>query len=167
MTTKKTSFGPTVITCRGAGSAGHDFAQVGAGKDVGLDVQVPTAQTANAIQVTKPDGSVIWAIGPGGTAVAPPSVIAAGAVPVTGGAYVITAGSAQALTLAAPLADGITITIKSATAFAHTLTATGLLQTGTAAVNVATFAAFAGAGLTLVSFGGKWQVSAQAGITFS
>src|SRR5215471_13390716 len=107
MTTKKTSFGPTVITCRGAGSAGHDFAQVGAGKDVGLDVQVPTAQTANAIQVTKPDGSVIWAIGPGGTAVAPPSV------------------------------------------------------------NVATFAAFAGAGLTLVSFGGKWQVSAQAGITFS
>src|SRR6516164_10231072 len=95
MTTKKTSFGPVVITCRGAGAKGHDPQTVGAGKDVGLDVQIPVNQTANAIQVTQPDGTVIWSVGA-------PAVIAAGAVPVTGGNYVITAASAQALTLAAP-----------------------------------------------------------------
>jgi hypothetical protein len=160
MTTKKTSFGPVVITCRGAGSKGHDPQTIGAGKDVGLDVQIPVTQTANAIQVSQPDGTVIWSVGA-------PAVIAAGAVPVTGGNYVITAASAQALTLAAPTTNGTTITITSATAFAHTLTATGLLQTGSAAVNVATFAAFAGASLTLVAYNGKWQVRSSTGITFT
>ena len=161
MTTKKTSFGPVVITLRGAGSKGHDPQTVGSGKDVGLDVQVPTTQTANAIQVSQPDGTVIWSVA------ATPAVIAAGAVPVTGGNYIITAGSAQALTLAAPVTNGTTITITSNTAFAHTLTATGLLQTGSAAVNVATFAAFAGASLTLVAYNGKWQVRSQTGISFT
>jgi len=149
-----------VITCRGAGSKGHEAQTIGSGKDVGLDVQIPTTQTANAIQVSQPDGTVIWSVGA-------PAVIAAGAVPVTGGNYIITAGSAQALTLAAPTVNGATITITSNTAFAHTLTATGLLQTGSAAVNVATFAAFAGASLTLVAYGGKWQVRAATGIAFS
>ncbi len=100
-----------------------------------------------------------------------PSVIAAGAIPPhTGHTYVVTAGSAQALTLAAPTAgtdDGIEIIVSSTTAFAHTITATGLLQTGTAAVNVATFAAQAGAGVTLMAYNGKWIVQAAVGITFS
>lgn len=51
--------GPTVITARGAGSAGHDQLTKGAGLDVGLSVQIPSAQTANALQVEKPDGTVI------------------------------------------------------------------------------------------------------------
>ena len=160
MTTKKSSLGPTVITLRGAGAKGHDPATIGSGNDVGLDVQIPVTQVANAIQVSQPDGTVIWAVGP-------PTVQAAGAVAITGGNYIITAGSAQALTLAAPTQNGTTITIKSATAFAHTLTATGLLQTGSASVNVATFAAFAGAGLTLQAYNGKWQVMSSVGVTFS
>lgn len=97
-------------------------------------------------------------------------ITASGAVPVVGGQNVITLGSAAALTLAAPTTpaqDGLTMEIQSSTAFAHTLTATGLLQTGTASVNVATFAAQAGAGLNLMAFNGKWIVKSSVGITFS
>ena len=94
-----------------------------------------------------------------------------GAIPPhTGHTYVITKAGVLADTLAAPTAgtdDGIEITVTSNTANAHTITATGLLQTGTASVNVATFAAQPGAGLTLMAYGGKWNVLASVGITFS
>ena len=73
-------------------------------------------------------------------------------------------------TLAAPTAttdDGIVITVTSNTANAHTIQATGLLQTGTASVNLATFAAQPGAGLTLMAYQGKWNVLSSVGITFS
>jgi hypothetical protein len=83
--------------------------------------------------------------------------------------YVITKGSAAALTLAAPTAgadDGNTITIFSSTAFAHVLTATGLLNTGSANHNTATWAAQLGGSLTLWAYGGKWYAEAQVGITF-
>ena len=94
-----------------------------------------------------------------------------GAIPAhVGHTYVITKAGVLAETLAAPTAttdDGIEITVTSSTANAHTITATGLLATGTASVNVATFAAFAGAGLTLMAYQGKWNVIAQIGITFS
>lgn len=99
------------------------------------------------------------------------AITADGAVdPHTSKDYIITKAGVAAMTLAAPTAgtdDGITISIKSSTAFAHTLTATGLLQTGSANANVATFAAFAGAGLTLRAYNGKWLVLTQVGITFS
>lgn len=84
--------------------------------------------------------------------------------------YVITDAGAAALTLAAPTAmanDGNLLFITSSTAFAHTLTATGLLQTGAAAVNLATFAAHAGAGLCLMAYNGFWIVLFSVGITFS
>lgn len=90
-------------------------------------------------------------------------------VPVSGN-YVITKAGVLADTLAAPTAgiqDGVIIVLNSSTANAHTLTATGLLQTGTASVNVATFAAQAGAGLVLQAFNGKWIVLSAVGITFS
>jgi len=94
-----------------------------------------------------------------------------GAIPVRPSAsYIITKAGVLADTLAAPTAttdDGVTITVTSSTAFAHTITATGLLNTGSASVNVVTFAAFAGAGLTLQAYQGKWNVLASTGITFS
>lgn len=94
-----------------------------------------------------------------------------GAIPPhTPANYVITKGSILADTLAAPTAgtdDNLRISIRSSTAFAHTLTATGLLQTGTTNANVATFAAFAGAGLSLMAYNGKWIVTDSVGITFS
>lgn len=98
-------------------------------------------------------------------------VQAAGAInPHTSGNYVITAGSAQALTLAAPtpgVDDGVLISVFSTTAFAHTLTATGLIQGGVAAQNVATFAANPGSGLTLQAYNGKWVVRSSVGIALS
>ena len=67
---KPTRFkGPIVVTLRGAGSLGNDPNKLGAGTDVGLDIQVPLTQTANAIQVTKPDGTVVFAIGSAGTGI--------------------------------------------------------------------------------------------------
>lgn len=64
-TTGATRFkGPTIITLRGAGSKGKEYtlggvAPVGTGLDVGLSVQIPTGQSANAFQVEQPDGTVI------------------------------------------------------------------------------------------------------------
>lgn len=84
--------------------------------------------------------------------------------------YFVTGAAIDAMTLAAPTPgadDGKQITLVSQTAYAHTLTATGLLQTGAAAVNVATFAAHAGASLTLEAYQGKWAVVSQNAITFS
>jgi hypothetical protein len=101
----------------------------------------------------------------------PALIAASGALPPhVAHEYMVTAGSAAAMTLAAPTAgvdDGLIISISSSTAFAHTLTATGLLQTGSAAVNVATFAAFAGAGVTLMAYNGKWVVAYALGCTFT
>lgn len=90
--------------------------------------------------------------------------------PNTAANYVITKAGVLADTLAAPTAgtdDGKVILITSNTANAHTLTATGLFQCGTASVNLATFAANAGAGLTLMAYQGKWNVLGSVGITFS
>jgi hypothetical protein len=170
--TKPTRFkGPTVVTLRGAGSLGNDPLTIGAGSDIGLDIQVPIGQTANCFQISKPDGTVIYSIDANGGATKALAVLAAsGAIPVVAASYVITKAGVAALTLAAPIAgtqDGLTISVVSATNFAHTITATGLLNTGTAAVNVATFAAFAGAGLTLKAYQGEWLVTASVGITFS
>jgi hypothetical protein len=84
--------------------------------------------------------------------------------------YVITKAGVLADTLAAPTAgtdDGLVIRITSDTANAHTLTATGLLDTGSASVNLATFAAQKGAGLTLMAYNGRWKVLSQIGITFT
>lgn len=101
----------------------------------------------------------------------PTALTTNGAIPPhVGHTYVITKAGVLADTLAAPTAttdDGIEITVTSNTANAHTITATGLLQCGTAAVNLATFAAQAGAGLTLMAYQGKWNVMASVGITFS
>lgn len=58
--------GTLVVTLRGAGSTGHDPLTVGAGGDVGLAIQLPVAQTVNALQIDKPAGTIIFAIGPDG-----------------------------------------------------------------------------------------------------
>jgi hypothetical protein len=93
--------------------------------------------------------------------------------PYNGGNYIITTGSADAMTLAAPIAgalqnggaDNLQIAVVSNTAYAHTLTATGLLQTGAAGTGVLTFAAHAGAGFALRAYQGLWQLIGSIGIT--
>ncbi len=80
----------------------------------------------------------------------------------------ITKTSACALTLAAPIINDQELAIFSCTGYAHTLTTAGLLATASAAVNTATFAAFAGASLSLRSYNGLWILqTGAAGITFS
>jgi hypothetical protein len=92
--------------------------------------------------------------------------------PHTANRYMITKGSIAALTLAAPTAgadDGLAIEILSSTAFAHTVTATGLLVDGAGHVNSATFPTTTGGGgaLDLVAFNGKWYVQNSQNITFA
>lgn len=84
--------------------------------------------------------------------------------------YIVTGSAVDAMTLAAPTSgidDGVEIFVSSNTAYAHTITATGLLQTGATYVNVATFAAHPGAGVRLKAYAGKWNVMYANAITFS
>ena len=83
--------------------------------------------------------------------------------------YVVTKAGVAALTLAAPTAttdDGLLITVTSATANAHVITATNLLNTGAAANDTATFEAAAGASLTLMAYQAAWYVISSNQITF-
>jgi hypothetical protein len=106
-----------------------------------------------------------------GAARVPTALSVNGAIPPhTPAVYVITKAGVLADTLAAPTAgtdDGVIIRIASSTANAHTVTATGLLQTGSAFVNVATFNAQAGASLELMAYNAKWIVLSANGISFS
>jgi hypothetical protein len=109
-------------------------------------------------------------LGAGGTNGQQIPILISGAITPTGGNMVITKAGVAAMTLAAPVTgtqDGAILRITSATLYAHTVTATGLLSTGTASVNVATFAAYAGAGLTLMAWKGTWIVLYSVGVTFS
>jgi hypothetical protein len=86
-----------------------------------------------------------------------------GAIALVPGTVVITkTGSLAAMTLAAPTVaqNGLLLTVTSATAFAHTITATALIDNGVTggSKTTATFAAFAGASITLMAYAGKWHV---------
>jgi hypothetical protein len=86
------------------------------------------------------------------------------------GNYVVLTGSADGITIGAPTSvvdDGCTIVITSNTAYAHTVTSTGNIQTGAAGTGVLTFAAYAGASLTLRAYGGKWQLINNQAITIT
>lgn len=100
----------------------------------------------------------------------PYTIAASGAIdPHTPGRYVITKVGVAALTLGAPVAgleDGMQITVYSSTAFAHTITATGLFADGAGHVNLCTFAAQIGCQAVMIAYGGKWYIDG-AGITVS
>jgi hypothetical protein len=64
-------------------------------------------------------------------------------------------------TLIAPVAgadDGLSIAFYSASAFAHKITSTGNISSGTSSANSIALAAFAGAGVILRAYNGKWQI---------
>jgi hypothetical protein len=91
------------------------------------------------------------------------------AVPIEDTDAVINKAGVAVMTLAAPnkAQNGLRLSVKSNTAFAHTVTATGLFKTGAATVNLATFAAFAGAGFEVMAQDGLWIVMASVGVTFT
>ena len=75
------------------------------------------------------------------------------------------------MTLAAPTVaqEGLILTVVSQTANAHTITATGLLDDGVTggSKTTATFAAFAGAAVTLMASNLKWAVISVKAVTIS
>lgn len=91
--------------------------------------------------------------------------------PHSSGLYVITTGSADLTTLAAPTAgdpslggdDGKIIRVVSTTAFAHRVTSTANIRAGIAGVNSITLNNVAGAGMTLMAFNGTWILIANCG----
>lgn len=122
--------------------------------------------------------SPLWVLfASGGSIMGPVSALLVnGAIdPHTEAKYAITKASALADTLAAPTTgaisaggdDGKIIEIGNTTAFAHTITATGLFQTGDATTDVATFNAAAGGGLRLMAYGAKWVVLGANAVAFS
>lgn len=93
-----------------------------------------------------------------------------GAIPIAPGLVVFTkSASAIAATLAAPTSEqaGMIMRFTGGTAKAHVLTATGLLQDGVTGggKDAATFAAFVGASLTLGAYNLKWHVLALNAVT--
>lgn len=97
------------------------------------------------------------------------AVAADGAVPVNSRVAAITKVTAAALTLAAPEADGIALTILSDTAAAHVVTAPDeiIVEGGSAAADTITFANKIGASITLISSNGNWVVVAKSNVTLS
>ena len=104
---------------------------------------------------------------PDGTSGPARSYAADGAIGTMGGAAFLTKTSVGAYTLAAPSNDNVRLTIVNRTAFAHVVTATGLLDDGVTggSKNTATFAAFPGASVDLVSGGQKWNVVGLKAVT--
>ena len=86
----------------------------------------------------------------------------------TSGNYVINSTGVTTATLAAPtsgIQDGTVIMFTSNTAHAHVISASGLINNGATGspFNTATLAAFPGASITFMAFGGKWNVIATTG----
>lgn len=111
-----------------------------------------------------------------GSAETPQLISAAGAISARSGLVIITAGSAIALTLAAPTAgsvaaggdDGKLLIIQSNTAFAHTVTnTTPGFNGGGAASDLATFGAAIGNNLVLRAYNGRWLVQSSVGATLA
>ncbi len=101
---------------------------------------------------------------------------AAPALSVSSGRYALShAGAATTATLAAPTSgvdDGMIIELWNTTAYASTLTATSLLQTGggSSPYTTATFGsttAFVGGHLILQAYGGFWYVVSSTGVAFT
>ena len=93
-----------------------------------------------------------------------------GAITIQSGTVVITKGTACALTLGTPTTaqNGTIIRIISATAAAHTVTATTIgFNAADAAGDVGTFAAAIGNNLTVVAYGGEWLVLGNTGVTIA
>lgn len=122
-----------------------------------------TYDAQNAIQML--------ATGNPGTQLTRLSISQSGAVnPSQRANYLINAQAKAVLTLGAPRPtadDGTLLDFTSTTNFGHTLTTPGILLTGTASVNTATWPSFGGGTLVLEAQAGSWLVKSSNGITFS
>lgn len=159
-------------TCKMVASAA-----ISAGADVYAAASGKIASTGfvfigKALEAASGDGSVIEVMRMPNKRPAVVLASASGAITIASSTVVITkTGSLAALTLAAPSAaqNGTLLVVTSATAFAHTITATTLIDDGVTggSKTTATFAAFAGASITLLAYEGKWLVISKNVVTIS
>ncbi len=158
----------------GSGAPSNGASGTGAGTVAGLGAVYLDSATGNRYTNYGTLASPIWVKNSDSTAPVP--ITANGAIAVRpGGTYAITKASVATMTLAAPTAgapsaggdDGLIIEVYSSTAFAHTITANGLLQTGSDAQNSVTFNPFAGASVGFMAYGGKWIIIDPIGVTFA
>lgn len=144
----------------------------------GLDGSAQLAHGILADVVTGLAGD--WPNSPAGEAVAVPptpgrltlgvnTTLTAADYPPGDTTYVLTKATAAAITLQAPskAQNGLRLTFRSATAVAHTVTYFAGFYGGTTASDIATFAATAGASMTIEANGGTWGVIALAGVTIA
>jgi len=95
-----------------------------------------------------------------------------GAIAIAAGAVLLTKGSAAAITLVAPAAAdlGTQLRIYAGSAFAHVVTATGLVDDGVTggSKTTLTFGAFVGSSITLEAVQvGKWAVTGKNVVTIT
>lgn len=96
------------------------------------------------------------------------AIDANGALPTGSATVVLTKDGVAAMTLAAPSAAGVVLTVMSYSDNAHTITTVDLIQDGTTGTHdLATFAAFKGASITLMGWDGKWLVKSNNGVTIT
>lgn len=89
-----------------------------------------------------------------------------GAITIPSGQVLITKGSAAALTLAAPTANGLRLKITATTAHAHTVDlATSGVDAG--AADVGTFGGAAHDHVELVSYNSHWYVASKLNVSFA
>ena len=93
-----------------------------------------------------------------------------GAITIQDSTVVITKGTAAALTLGTPTTaqNGTVITVVSATAAAHTVTATTIgFNAANTSGDVGTFGGAIGDGFSFVAYGGEWLVLTNTNVTLA
>jgi len=93
-----------------------------------------------------------------------------GAIAIQNSTVVITKGTAAAMTLGTPTTaqNGTVITIVSATAAAHTVTAGTIgFNAGNTGTDVGTFGGAIGDGMTVVAYAGEWLVTGNINVTLA
>lgn len=154
----------TQITLRSRGDQGTAAVPHNAGAPVvfsdgtaGDLADLPPAKTSAAFPGAVYDDEVAY------------SVSGAISVPRKNTLAILTKAGVAAMTLAAPSKadNGVVLTILSQTANAHTVTYTAGFYGDTTSSDVATFAAKAGASMTLVAYNGAWGVQALANVTLA
>lgn len=138
----------------------------------GKVASVGSVYIGKAMEAATNDGDVIEVMRTNRADPSPITLAAAsGAITVQPSTVIITKAGVAAMTLAAPTTaqNGMILRVISSTAYAHTITATGLIDDGVTggSKTTATFAAFAGASIELVAYGGKWNVQSKNVVTIS
>jgi len=135
---------------------------------LGQFVGVATAVAANPTStgVVRLNGVSPVTVGP---LLAITTIAGDGAITIAQGVVALTKGSAAAITLAAPTAAqaGTVIHVINGSAWAHVITATGLLDDGVTGggKNTATFGAYVGSAITLLAYNLHWTVVSKNVVT--